>query len=158
MSNYKPATYLLVLFFACFIQLAGYAQNCDILTRPQLKEKLQQMGFDVKTLSDKPGEEKYSVDHPGSVFNVPVGYEISPSTNFIWLTVFLGKADSLDGEKSLSILKENGNIQPSFFYITAKGNLMMGVGIENRGVTEAILRRHINKLVADVSKTSETWR
>ncbi len=38
--------------------------------------------------------------------------------------------------------------------MTAKGNLMIGVGIENRGTTHAKLSRHIDKPVADVSKKS----
>ena len=158
MNQYRSVTFLVALFFACFFPLFANAQNCDVITRPQLKEKLEQMGFEVKTINDKVGEEKYSVSHPGSGFNVPVGYEISPSTNFIWLTTFLGKADTTNAEKSLRMVRENANIQPSFFYITAKGNLMMGVGIENRGITNAILRRHIDKLVADVSKTSAIWQ
>ena len=87
-----------------------------------------------------------------------MGYEISASTNFIWITSFLGKSDSTDAEKNLRLIKENANIQPSFFYVTAKGNLMLAVAVENRGVTAAILRRHIDKLVVDVSKTSYIWQ
>ena len=158
MNQYKSVAFLVALFCTCFFPLFGNAQNCDVITRAQLKEKLEQMGFEVKTINEKAGEEKYSVSHPGSGFNVPVGYEISPSTNFIWLTTFLGKADTTNAVKSLKMVRENANIQPSFFYITAKGNLMMGVGIENRGITTAILRRHIDKLVADVSKTSAIWQ
>lgn len=158
MSTLKTTTRLLAICLIFLLPVAAAAQNCDVITRPQLKERLQQMGFDVKTLNDKAGEEKYSIDHQGTGFNVPVAYEISPSTNFIWLTVNLGPADTTNADKNMELLKETANIQPSFFYITAKGNLMMAVAIENRGVTEAILRRHINKLVADVSKTSTTWR
>jgi len=137
---------------------SGRAQSCDPITRTQLKEKLQEMGFTVKTINEKAGEEKYEVTHAGSGFNVPLGYEISPSTNFIWITAFLGKADTLSSEKPLAMLKENGKIQPSFFYITSKNNVMMAVAVENRGITPAILRRHIDKLVADVSKTSAVWQ
>jgi hypothetical protein len=35
---------------------------------------------------------------------------------------------------------------------------MLAVAVENRGVTAAILRRHIDKFVADVSKTSDVWQ
>lgn len=158
MSTIRMTSRLLSICLIFLLPVVVTAQNGDVVTRPQLKEKLQQMGFEVKTINDKAGEEKYSVDHQGSGFNVPVAYEISPSANFIWLTVNLGPADTTNADKSLALLKETAIIQPSFFYITAKGNLMMAVAIENRGVTEAILRRHINKLVADVSKTSTIWR
>lgn len=158
MNTLKTVSRLLVICLIFSLPFVAAAQNCDAITRPQLKEKLQQMGFEVKTLNDKAGEEKYTVDHQGTGFNVPVAYEISPSTNFIWLTVNLGPADTTNADKSLALLKQTASIQPSFFYITAKNNLMMAVAIENRGITEAILRRHINKLVADVSNTSTTWR
>lgn len=149
---------LLVLLMLVCCGLWGNAQSCDPITRVQLKEKLQDMGFTVKTINEKAGEEKYEVTHAGSGFNVPLGYEISPSTNFIWITAFLGKADTLASEKTLAMLNENGKIQPSFFYITSKNNVMMAVAVENRGITAAILRRHIDKLVADVSKTSAVWQ
>jgi hypothetical protein len=158
MNKYKSIVFLMALFFTCLLPVTGHAQNCDVTTRVQLKEKLEQMGFTVKTINEKAGEEKYEVTHPGAGFNVPVGYEISASTNFIWLTAFLGKADTANAEKNLKIVRENANIQPSFFYITPKGNLMMAVAVENRGVTPAILRRHIDKLVGDVSKTSDIWQ
>ena len=71
---------------------------------------------------------------------------------------FLGKAETETEEKSLEMIKENFKIQPCLFYITAKGNLMMGLAVENRGITNTILRRHIDKIVADVSKTSAIWQ
>lgn len=158
MNKYKPGRFSIVLFCIWLLPAFGNAQSCDVITRVQLKEKLEQLGLTVKTINEKAGAEKYEVVHPGTGFNVPIGYEISASTNFIWLTAFLGKAETETEEKSLAILKENGNIQPCFFYITAKGNLMMGVAVENRGVTNAILRRHIDKIVADVSKTASIWQ
>lgn len=158
MNKYKPTALLLALFFAYLMPFAVNAQDCSAITRVQLKEKLVQLGFEVKTINEEAGKEKYSVNHPGSGFNVPVGYEISPSTNFIWLTANLGKADNLSSEKTMLMVKENAKIQPCFFYITASGLMMMGLGVENRGVTNAILKRHIDKFVADVSKTSAIWQ
>jgi len=158
MFKYKCAGFVMALCIACLLPLAGIAQDCAPMTTVQLREKLVQMGFEVKNINEKAGEEKYSVNHPGSGFNVPVGYEISPSKNFIWLTANLGKVENVTPEKSLEMVKENAKIQPCFFYITAKGFVMMGLGVENRGVSTAILRRHIDKFVADVSKTSAVWQ
>jgi len=158
MNRYKLTRFSIILFCIWMLPVFGHAQSCDPITRAQLKEKLEQMGFTVKTISQEAGKEKYSIDHPGTGFNIPVGYEISPSTNFIWLTANLGKAENLTPEKSMEMIKENGKIQPCFFYITSTGLMMMGLGVENRGVTAAILRRHIDKFVADVSKTSAVWQ
>ncbi len=158
MKKYKPNRYAVISFCIWLLPLFGIAQNCDAITRKQLKDKLEQMGLTVKMLNEKAGEEKYEVNHPSSDFNVPVAYEISSSTNYIWLTAFLGSAESAIESKSLEMLKENSKIQPCLFYITAKGNLMMGLAIENRGVTNTILRRHIDKIVSDVSKTASIWQ
>jgi hypothetical protein len=158
MNKFKMTRVLIILFCSWLLPVFGHAQSCDPITRPQLKEKLVQMGFEVNTISDKAGEEKYSVSHPGTGFNIPIGYEISPSTNFIWLTTNLGKAENITDEKSMEMIKENGKIQPCFFYITSSGIVMMALAVENRGVTAAVLRRHIDKIVADVSKTSAIWQ
>ena len=57
----KCKAFVIGLFFTCLIPVTNYAQNCDVTTRVQLKEKLEQMGFTVKTINAKIGEEKYEV-------------------------------------------------------------------------------------------------
>ncbi len=114
MTKFKPAAFLMLLFFSCLLQV-GNAQDCAPLTRPQLKDLLVQMGFTVKDVVKTEGKEKYEVSHPGSGFNVPLGYKISVSTNFIWLTAFLGKPETITAEKSMALIKKNTDIQPSFF-------------------------------------------
>ena len=141
-----------------FFSLKGISQNCDALTRSQLRDLLVQMGYTVKDIVKTEGKEKYEVSHPGSGFNVPLGYEISASGNFIWLTAFLGKPDNISAEKGLAMIRKNADIQPSFFYVTASGNIMMADAVENRGVTSAILRRHIDKIVSDISNTASIWQ
>ncbi|MEP7236819.1 MAG: hypothetical protein ABI685_03100 [Ferruginibacter sp.] len=158
MSKYKSAAFLMLVFFSCLLTITGNAQDCAPLTRPQLKDLLVQMGFTVKDIVKEEGKEKYEVSHPGSGFNVPLGYEISASTNFIWLTAFLGKPETITAEKTMALIKKNAEIQPCFFYVTASGNVMMAVAIENRGVTSAILRRHIDKIVSDVSNNASIWQ
>ncbi len=158
MKKHKHSRYAVILFCIWLLPVFGIAQDCEAITRKQLKDKLEQMGFTVKMLTEKAGEEKYEVNHPSTDFNVPVAYEISASTNYIWLTAFLGNAEPVIESKSVEMLKENSKIQPCFFYITAKGNLMMGLAIENRGVTNTILRKNIDKIVSEVSKTAAIWQ
>lgn len=149
--------FLLVAFSLCIITLSSKAQSCEPITSPKLREMLEQLGYTVKDIGTSSAE-KYEVKTKTASFDVPVGYEISPSTNFIWLTVFLGPAKADTSLKNIALLKQNAIIQPCFFYVTAKGNLMMGVAVENRGVTNAILRRHTEKLIADVSSTATYWQ
>ncbi|WP_460553873.1 hypothetical protein [Ferruginibacter profundus] len=155
----KPiARIIQVVFFMIILSSVSNAQSCDPLNSAQLKEKLIQLGNTVKDLTTTPGSEKYEVKFTTATFDVPVGFEISPSTNFVWLTVFLGAPRADTSVMNAALLKQNGAIQPCQFYITAKGNLMMGLAVENRGLTNAILKRHSDKIVADVSSTASFWQ
>jgi len=87
-----------------------------------------------------------------------VAFELSASKNFVWLTVFLGTPRADTSVMNAELLKQNFSIQPCQFYITSKGNLMMGLAIENRGLTNAIIKRHSDKLVADVASTASFWQ
>lgn len=117
----------------------------------RLQSALTELGYETKELSSSKWE--FTVKTTG--FNIPIGAEISPSGNYLWLTVFLGKEPT--EAKSLVLLKKNGSIQPSFFYVTEKGSLMMAIACENRALTNVALRRSIEKLRDDVDKTSEAW-
>jgi hypothetical protein len=149
---------MIILFSVCLAMPQANAQTCDPLDSKKLRIMLEQLGYTIKDLVTTPGSEKYEVKHKSATFDVPVGYEISPSKNFIWLTVFLGPAKSDTSVTHLALLKQNAIIQPCFFYVSSKGNLMMGVAVENRGVTNAVLRRHIDKIIADVSSTATYWQ
>lgn len=151
-----PAIVVLVLITGNPAQT--HAQSCDPITRSQLKEMLIQLGFEVKVLDATPGKEKYEVKHVKDGFNVPVGYEISASTNYIWLTVHLGAKFDDYSSKNAQIIRQNGIIQPCQFYVTESGKLMMGLAVENRGVNNAMLRTKIETITAKVAETSTYWQ
>ena len=149
---------LLTLFVMTTIcTLSTHAQNCGPMDRPTLKKMIGELGYEVRDLESTPGKEKYEVTISKQGFNVPMAYEISPSTNYIWITVFLGKAPAAGDTTNASLLHQNFIIQPCQFYVTDKGNLMMGLAIENRGVSNAILKR-LSDMVSDkVVQTSTYW-
>ncbi|HRI25036.1 MAG TPA: hypothetical protein PLZ45_10175 [Ferruginibacter sp.] len=149
---------LLVILSICMFPVSSQAQTCEALDARKLKEMLIGMGLTVKDLNTEAGKEKYEVSLSAGGFNIPVGYEISPSGNFVWLTANLGKPKDATSTMNAELLKQNANIQPCQFYISGKGNLMMGLAIENRGLTPAIMRRHTDKFSGDVSKTSSYWQ
>jgi hypothetical protein len=146
---------LLVLLSCAF--LLGFVQNSQI-DRKQLRDMLVQMGYEVNDIVKDAGKEKYSVKFVNNGLDIPVGYEISPSNSYIWLTVNLGEAPTESSAKTLALLKENAKIQPTFFYITASGRLMAALPIENRGVTNAVLRLRSESISENVGKTKETWQ
>ena len=143
-----------VLFTSSFI---SRAQNCGPVDRPALRKMLTELGYEVKDLETTPGKEKYEVSHTKQGFNVPVAYEISPSTNYIWLTVYLGKPPADTSIRNSQLLRQNFTIQPCQFYITEKGNMMMGLAIENRGVTNAVLKRLSDMVTDKVVQTTSYW-
>jgi len=134
---------------------ANYFQS-DKLTADNLKTMSEGLGIEVKQIVTDPGKEKYTLSMKTSKLNIPVGAEISPSTSYVWLTVNLG--DNSSAKKHEELLKQNGIVQPTFFYITASGRLMAAHPIDNRAVTPAVLRRCLDKIVADVDKTSGVWQ
>lgn len=128
------------------------------IDRKQLKEMLTQLGYEVKDLVTDPGKEKYTVTITKDGLDIPIGFEISPSLGYIWLTVNLGTAPTDGNSKTLDLLKQNSKIQPTFFYITDKGLLMAGLPIDNRGVTNVTLRQRAESIAENVGKTQSVWK
>jgi hypothetical protein len=150
--------YALSAFCIFLLTVSGKAQGCEQLTAQRLKEMLVQLGYEVQDITTTPGSEKYTVTNKTTALNVPVGYELSPSKNFLWLTVNLGTPRADSSVMNAALLRENTKIQPCQFYITSKGILMMGFALENRGLTNAILRKHSDKIIADVASTTALWQ
>ncbi len=149
----------MVLILAGLAVLFGFAgQQEGPVTRAQLREMLTQLGYEVSDIVKDAGKEKYSVTFAKSDLNIPVGFEISPSNSYIWLTVNLGDAPKEGNAKTLNLLKQNGKIQPSFFYVTDAGRLMVALAVENRGVTNSILRTRSETLTDNVGKTKDVWQ
>jgi len=143
---------LVVAAFALFGFTAGQSQQLDA---KQLRSTLSQLGYEIKDLNTEAGKEKYEVKVTREGFDVYVAYEVSPSKNYIWLTVLLG--DTPSESKSLAMLKQNSVIQPSMFYVSSTNKLMMGLPVDNRGLTNAILRQRTDSICEDVVDTSDLW-
>ena len=159
----KQAVILLSFLFFDFISNAqGNAgtptpSDCGPIKQTQLKELLVQLGYTQKELVSTPGKEKYEIKMVAGGLDVPMGLEISPSTNYIWLTVFLGKAPS-DSSKYFQFIKQNSKIQPVLFYVTDSGNLMMGLPVDNRGINNTLLKRYTEFIADKVASTKDIWQ
>ena len=53
---------------------------------------------------------------------------------------------------------QNSKLQPTFFYVTDSGRLMAALAVENRGVTNQILRARAEAVSDNVGKTKEFWQ
>lgn len=141
---------------AAALLVSGF-QTSDKIDRKQLRDMLSQLGYELKDIEKTEGKEKYSFTFSRGGLDIPVGAEISPSGSYIWYTVNLGEVPS--GEKSLELLRKNSEIQPCFFYVTkSSSRLMMALPIENRNVTNAILRLRAEKIVDDVANSKSVWQ
>lgn len=152
----KMRVFIFMLLFT--VPVLVFSQNCDKIDSKKLKEILIGMGYTVSDIITTPGKEKFEIKTTTPSFNIPIAYEISPSGNFIWLTVSLGKPKTDSLTQAYNLLKQNGAVQPCQFYLTSKGNLMLGLALENRGITPAIIKRNTDKVTQDVSNTSTYWQ
>jgi hypothetical protein len=127
----------------------------------QLKKAIEDIGYETKALNATAGEEKYEFKVERGGLTIPIGAELSKSKNYLWLTVNLTSApkDFADsGTKLGNLLKANSVVQPCQFYITEKGALMIAVPVENRAMSNAILRRNVEKLANDVVSQKSVWQ
>jgi hypothetical protein len=144
------------LCFGAIVSLLGF-QTSGKVDRKQLRDMLAQLGYEVKDLDTTAGKEKYSFTVEQGGLNIPVAVELSPNESYIWFTVFC-KDGIPAGDKAVAQLKRNADIQPSQFYITKSGKVMMGLCLENHEVTNAILRQKAVKIADDVVKSKDDWQ
>lgn len=124
-----------------------------------LKKMMEGLGCELKALNEEAGKEKWEFSNEKGGLTIPIAVELSASGNYIWMTVFLGSdmTDEKLREKGPGLLRGNFKVQPSQFYVTEKGNLMLGMAVDNRGVTSTWMRRCIDKVLADVADNQGLW-
>lgn len=154
----QPFPLLILFFVSFFLSVSASAQDCNPINQARLREILVQLGYTVKDLVTTPGKEKFEVKTTQGGLDVPIGYEISPSTKYVWLTVNLGPAPAETSILNSSFIKQNAKIQPSMFYVTEAGNLMIGLAVDNRGLDNALLRRYTDFITTKVVDTKAYWQ
>lgn len=140
----------------CFFATASLPAWADPLTYAQLKAVVEGMGYTPNVVKDDGESSMFEVSIPAGGFDVPVAFEVSKSTRYIWARANLGK-QNLSGEDGLSLLRKIGDIQPSHFWITSSGVLSMGMAIDNRDITPTHLRFVLEKVANDVANTAALW-
>jgi hypothetical protein len=133
-------------------------QTCNPINRQQLKEMLTQLGYEPKTLVADAGKEKFEVSITREGLDIPIGCEISANEKFVWLTVNLGPCQPENAARNIALLKQNAKSQPSHFYVTEAGKQMMGLPVENKGVTNANLRERLESIATKVGESKALWQ
>lgn len=116
---------------------------------------VQGLGYEAKLLEGT--TTKFGITITTGSFNVPLGFEISPSKRYIWITANLGES-KLTGDLALALLKRGSEVQPTQFWITSRNLLQVGQAMENHDVTPANTKLIIDKIASDIGKTSDIWQ
>lgn len=124
--------------------------------RPQgIRPLLEGMGFEPKEL----GENNWEVVVSKGGLDVPIAVGMSSSGRKLWLTTYLGEVtDKLktDPARLVKILEKTFEIQPTHFFIS-ETSLKAGMGLDNRGIGPAILKRELDKFAEDIAGSRELW-
>lgn len=156
--NFRSASVgFLTAIIIMLITSFGVHQDCPKIDRKTLRSFLVTAGYTVKDLNTTEGQEKFEIVAKKDGLDIPIAMEITPSTNYIWMTVKLGPAPGDADLQHAKMLKQNGIIQPSQFYITSSGNLMVGLPMENKSITIASLIRSMDILAGRVTETKSIW-
>jgi hypothetical protein len=154
MSRLRRVVGLAALLLVLLV-LPGF-QGTDKLAPAQTGEMLSALGLEPKTTGTEAGKERYEIKITKDNLDIPVSVEHSASGSFVWLTVHLGAAPG--GDRTMGLLKQNASSQPCHFYVNKSDRLMMGLAVDNRGITNAILRERIDMLVGQVTGTKALWQ
>ncbi len=135
----------------------GAQEDSSAIDIAKLRSMVDNLGYATKSLGDDGAKFEFTVKK--GTLDVPIAGEVSASKRFVWLTCFLGKVSEVKGfdSKTGKFLERVFKVQPSHFYVTDKGNLMLGLAIDNRGITPAILRHRIDKIAADTDSSLDLW-
>jgi hypothetical protein len=149
---------LLAAGLAALTVAAALQDGPNELTIADLRTMVLNLGYETKELSKETGKFEFTAKRDD--LDIPIAVEVSASKRYVWLTVFLGEMAKLPdpGERAMNLLKQNFKTQPAHFYVTDKGNLMLGMPIDNRGLAPAILRRCVDKIAADTASTTSLWQ
>lgn len=163
----KRTIFIFVVGFALAILMSAPVRTAfaggqgSQLSMAQVKAMVETLGYETKELNGTAGKEKYEFKVTRTGYDLPMAIEISPSKNYIWITLFFGKLSSettLSQSQLYKMLTANYTVQPCQYYITDSRNVMLAIAIDNREVTSAVMRRNIDKLADDAVKTADVWK
>ena len=147
---------LRVMILACAVGATAMPAMADPLTHTQVKWMVEGMGYPTKEVG-KADSPLLEVTLTTANFTIPLGFEVSKSGRYVWVRATLG-ASKLTGEQALAVLKKQGELQPTMFWLNNSGILLIGMAIDNRDITPAHLKFVMDKIAADIDSTASLWQ
>ena len=129
------------------------------LTDENLKDKLEDMGFEVKV--EKTGNTFfYTINLKHNARNYSFWSSISPDKSVFWINQTLVKFPPIQSNAArlMKLLTNNSDSGLNFFkYVTEHKALTMTRGIANKALTTRSLRDQIDSFVSTIESTRADW-
>lgn len=147
---------LKAMVLACAMSAAAMPAMADPLSYAQLKSMVEGMGYTPNDLTKTPDAPIFEVTLTTANFKIPLAMEVSKSGRYVWVRATLGPS-KLTGDGALTMLRKQGELQPTMFWLNSTGVLLVGMAVDNREITPAHLRFVMDKVAADIDSTSALW-
>jgi hypothetical protein len=128
-----------------------------VLTDTSLSQMLTEMAYEPKKL-----KQGYVVAIKQGEWTYNVQFVISPNREKLGLNANMGSvedASTVTAAQWMNLLAANTDIAPSFFYYNKNNHtLYMHRVLDNRFITQAILRQQVDAFTANIKETAELWK
>ncbi len=135
-------------------------QHSDSLTDESLKEKLENLGYEVKVTRSKSGGTMYLLNFERDNYRYVFYCSLSSDRSRLWLSSALRQlpdAKDVRADVLEKILARNNEIGPTHFALRSNRFLYLELSLENRGITSLRLRKEIDGFAADVRSSEHLW-
>lgn len=150
---FKPLALVAATATVAFALTSLQADPVDTM---QIKKMVEEMGYKTEMLAQTRGQEKFQFPVKKSGYEVPVAVSMDNEKTVATFSVLLGPAPAAD--KHTDLLKVVDRIQPSYFYISREGDIMLAISVDNRGIDSRVVKHVIDKLSTDVVDTAKLWQ
>jgi hypothetical protein len=130
------------------------------LTNDQLREMLDDLGYEPQTIELKNGGKRYRVKLNRDGWNFSFDAELSTDRTVVWLSARLSRlpaAGQVRAEPLEKLLAMNTDLCPMHFLVKSDRQLALDLPLEVIDLTPAELRTRIDGLLSTVKRTYPTW-
>jgi hypothetical protein len=130
------------------------------LTEQELSAMLETLGYEPKTFKTAPGD-LYVVRIPSGPWTYAVRVSLSRDRKKVWLTNWVTRLEATEEVPAAlwpKLVEANFRYGPAHFSYEAKARqLVLGLPLDNRGITLGFLRQELDRLVQTSNQTILLW-
>lgn len=110
----------------------------------------------AQDISGSSGSKVYQINLVSGGLNVPIALEVSASGKFVWLSAIVGSGNIAPDRAALA-LKRISKIGPTIIWDDAV-KLRFGLPVENRALTQTIVKDAMERLANDIANNRDIWQ